>query len=124
MLNNLPSFNLHENNWFHINILNTKNPQNGVGKLELRMIIIIFYICTGDSVSPGQEKTAGDMLQQKILQMPKCYQCSSINENNLKRLFRKFAWKFIEYPFNKEKSYFFKIILKEYSVILTVYFMT
>ena len=60
------------------------------------------------------------MLQQKILQMPKCYQCSSINENNLKRLFRKFAWKFIEYPFDTKKLL---LVLKEYSFIVTTSFL-
>ena len=34
-----------------------------------------------------------------LTQTPKCYHCSSVNETNLKRMFRKFPSHFIKYPF-------------------------
>ncbi|XP_077870240.1 1-phosphatidylinositol 4,5-bisphosphate phosphodiesterase epsilon-1-like [Saccoglossus kowalevskii] len=35
----------------------------------------------------------------RFMQTPKCYHISSVNETGLKKLFRKFSYKFLEYPF-------------------------
>ena len=51
-------------------------------------------------LSPSQQGLVAEKLTAYI-QTPKCFHISSVNESNLKRMFRKYSSKFVEYPFHK-----------------------